>query len=132
MHTLSHPNVMSLTGVCLDAGGGPAVVMPFMGNGSVLHYLKKERGKLVPPDDADYSVVCSDIRKRSLVVVATTFLMMWYKFKLDCPSDLRCANTAAWNVFTDFQGDGVSSKRENCTQRPCCQKLHVRNNFIKV
>jgi len=54
MHTLSHPNVMSLTGVCLDAGGGPAVVMPFMGNGSVLHYLKKERGKLVPPDDADY------------------------------------------------------------------------------
>ena len=46
----------------MDAGGGPAVVMPFMGNGSVLHYLKKERGKLVPPDDADCSVVCSDIR----------------------------------------------------------------------
>ena len=57
MHTLSHPNVMSLTGVCLDAGGGPAVVMPYMDNGSVLHYLKKERGKLVPPDDADCSVV---------------------------------------------------------------------------
>ena len=44
---------------------------------------------------------------------------------LDCPSDLRCANTAAWNVPADFQGDGVSSKWENCTQRPCCQKLHV-------
>jgi len=57
MHTLSHPNVMSLTGVCLDTGGGPAVVMPYMGNGSVLQYLKKERGKLVPPDDADCSVV---------------------------------------------------------------------------
>jgi len=58
MHTLSHPNVMSLTGVCLDTGGGPAVVMPFMGNGSVFHYLKMERGKLVPLDDADCSVVC--------------------------------------------------------------------------
>ena len=57
MHTLSHPNVMSLTGVCLDSSGGPAVVMPYMGNGSVLQYLKKERGKLVPPDDADCSVV---------------------------------------------------------------------------
>ena len=61
MHTLSHPNVMSLTGVCLDAGGGPAVVMPYMDNGSVLHYLKKERGKLVPLDDADCSVVCTII-----------------------------------------------------------------------
>ena len=77
--------------VCLDAGSGPAVVMD---NRSVLHYLRKERGKLVPQDDTDYSVVCSDISKRSLVVVATTFLMM-YKFKLDCPSDLRRANTAA-------------------------------------
>ena len=77
MHTLSHPNVMSLTGVCLDAGGGPAVVMPFMGNGSVLHYLKKERGKLVPRDDADCSVVCSDANNRSLWL--PRFLMM-YKF----------------------------------------------------
>jgi len=50
---------MSLTGVCLDGGGGPVVVMPFMGNGSVLHYLKKQRGKLVPLDDVDCSVVCS-------------------------------------------------------------------------
>ena len=50
---------MSLTGVCLDGGGGPAVVMPFMGNGSVLHYLKKERRQLVPRDDADCSVVCT-------------------------------------------------------------------------
>jgi len=49
---------MSLTGVCLDTGGGPAVVMPYMDNGSVLHYLKKERGKLIPQDDADCSVVC--------------------------------------------------------------------------
>ena len=61
MHTLSHPNVMSLTGVCLDTGGGPAVVMPYMDNGSVLQYLKKERGKLVPQDDADCIVVCTII-----------------------------------------------------------------------
>ena len=59
MHTLSHPNVMSLTGVCLDSSGGPAVVMPYMDKGSVLQYLKKERGKLVPPIDADCSVVCT-------------------------------------------------------------------------
>jgi len=70
MHTLSHPNVMSLTGVCLDGGGGPAVVMPYMDNGSVLHFLKKEREKLVPPDDADCSVVCAVIGNKSLLVMA--------------------------------------------------------------
>ena len=70
MHTLNHPNVMSLIGVCLDTGGGPAVVMPFMGNGSLLHYLKKERGKLVPADDADCSVVCIVKSNISLLVMA--------------------------------------------------------------
>jgi len=34
MHTLSHPNVMSLTGVCLDAADGLAVIMPYMSRGS--------------------------------------------------------------------------------------------------
>jgi len=59
MHSLSHPNVMSLTGVCLDTGGGPAVVMPYMDNGSVLHFLRKETKELVPPNDADSGVVCT-------------------------------------------------------------------------
>jgi len=34
-----------------------AIYINYMGNGNVLQYLKKERGKLVPPDDADCSVV---------------------------------------------------------------------------
>jgi len=57
MYPLSHPNVMSLTGVCLDAGGGPAVVMPYMDNDSVLHYLRKETKKLVPPNNTDSGIV---------------------------------------------------------------------------
>ena len=73
MHTLGHPNVMSLTGVCLDTGGGPAVVMPYMDNGSVLQYLKKERGKLVPPDDADCSVVSITVS----IKFYTSTLMMY-------------------------------------------------------
>ena len=36
-----------------------------------------------------------------------------------------CADTLAWNVLANFQGDGIPSKGENCTQRPRCQKLHV-------
>ena len=46
MKDFQHPNVMTLIGVCLDAGPGVSIVMPFMANGSLLNYLKKERGNL--------------------------------------------------------------------------------------
>ena len=46
MKDLRHPNVMTLIGVCLDAGPGVSIVMPFMANGSLLEYLKKERDNL--------------------------------------------------------------------------------------
>ena len=46
MKDFQHPNVMTLIGVCLDAGPGVSIVMPFMANGSLLDYLKKERGSL--------------------------------------------------------------------------------------
>ena len=46
MRDFHHPNVMTLIGVCLDAGPGVSIVMPFMANGSLLEYLKKERDNL--------------------------------------------------------------------------------------
>ena len=46
MKDFHHPNVMTLIGVCLDAGPGVSIVMPFMANGSLLEYLKKERDNL--------------------------------------------------------------------------------------
>ena len=53
MKDLHHPNVMSLIGVCLDAGPGVSIVMPFMANGSLLDYLKKERDKFCLPDTSE-------------------------------------------------------------------------------
>ena len=52
MQSFKHPNVMSLIGVCENLSGGPAVVMPFMANGSVLDYLKKNR-KIVVLDSKE-------------------------------------------------------------------------------
>ena len=51
MSTFDHPNVLTLIGVCLDGGPAPYIVMPFMFNGSLLSYLKKEREKLVVTTD---------------------------------------------------------------------------------
>ena len=57
MQSFKHPNVMSLIGVCENFCGGPAVVMPFMANGSTLDYLKRERKSLMLDGEAEGSVV---------------------------------------------------------------------------
>ena len=41
MMDFQHPNVMSLIGVCLDAGPGVSIVMPFMANGRVSNRKSK-------------------------------------------------------------------------------------------
>ena len=53
MSRFKHAHVMGLIGVCLDAGSAPYIVMPYMANGSLLHYLKREREKLILTENAD-------------------------------------------------------------------------------
>ena len=43
----------ALVGVCLDAGSAPYIIMPYMANGSLLKYLKKERMSIVIHEDID-------------------------------------------------------------------------------
>ena len=57
MSQLSHPNVMSVVGVCLSTTQGPSIVMPYMANGSLLDYLKRERKNLYLEFDADTDTV---------------------------------------------------------------------------
>ena len=53
MSRFQHTHVMGLIGVCLDAGSAPYIVMPFMANGSLLKYLKRERESLVLLEGTD-------------------------------------------------------------------------------
>ena len=53
MYTLDHPNVLTLSGVCLDGGTAPYIIMPFMANGSLLAYLKNNRKTLVVSQEAE-------------------------------------------------------------------------------
>ncbi len=57
MHDLAHPNVMTLLGVCVHADQGPSIVMPYMVNGSLLDYLKKERERLDVDNNAELETV---------------------------------------------------------------------------
>ena len=58
MCDLNHPNVLSLSGVCLDGGSAPYIVMPFMANGSLLPYLKKRQHELIVPLGHEQDVSC--------------------------------------------------------------------------
>ena len=57
MKRFQHRHVMGLVGVCLDAGPAPYIIMPYMANGSLHSYLKKERMSLVLGEDSDEDTV---------------------------------------------------------------------------
>ena len=56
MYGFEHPHVLSIIGVCVDAGPAPYIVMPFMANGSLLAYIKKEMNLVVPIDSDDHEL----------------------------------------------------------------------------
>lgn len=58
MHKFNHPNVISLVGICLDAGPSPYIVLPFMENGSLLSYIKTNRHSLLTDANTDEEKVC--------------------------------------------------------------------------
>ena len=49
LKVLDHPHVMRLIGICKD-GETPGIIMPYMENGSLLSYVKKEKDLVVPTD----------------------------------------------------------------------------------
>ena len=53
MRDFNNLHVMTLKGVCLDAGPLPYIILPYMANGSLLSYLRKERLNLVIKKAAD-------------------------------------------------------------------------------
>ena len=53
MSRFRHAHVMGLIGVCLDTDSAPFILMPYMANGSLLKYLKKEREKIVLLNNED-------------------------------------------------------------------------------
>ena len=65
MKSFAHPNILNLIGVCVDAGPAPYIVMPYMANGSLLHYLRKERPHLTIAEGAEPELVSPIARPRT-------------------------------------------------------------------
>ena len=58
MKSFDHLHVLSLIGVSIDAGKAPFIVMPFMSNGSLLAYLRKERPNFKTLSENVGMVIC--------------------------------------------------------------------------
>jgi len=71
MKQFNHPNVMSLIGVCTDADPAPYIIMPFMANGSLLSYLRKERPNLLLNKTAD-KIWCENVSCFSPCILYST------------------------------------------------------------
>ena len=65
MKDFDHLNVLPLLGVCLDLGAAPYILTPFMNEGSLLSYLKRERPNLTISENADEDILL-DTRKQLL------------------------------------------------------------------
>ena len=66
MYKLEHHNVLSLIGLCLDAGPSPYIILPFMENGSLLSYIKSNKAKL-----------CTNIETDEEEVIRTTIILLY-------------------------------------------------------
>ena len=52
-----HRNVLNLIGICTTGCPTPYLVTPYMANGSLLSYLRKEKKTLVLPEQTDEDLV---------------------------------------------------------------------------
>ena len=71
MKNFANLHVMSLKGVCLDGGPVPYIVLPYMANGSLASYLKKERKNLIMMNDSS----CNDDEPQSQVCFITIIVI---------------------------------------------------------
>ncbi|XP_064388088.1 tyrosine-protein kinase receptor UFO-like isoform X2 [Halichondria panicea] len=100
MQEFHHPHVMPLIGVCLDAGPGVSIVMPYMTNGSLLDYMKKERSTLELAEGEDSEKVLA-VRKLLLKMCHQITLGMAYLAQ----HKFIHRDLAARNCMLDSNGD---------------------------
>ena len=78
MSWFKHAHVMGLIGVCLDASSAPYIIMPYMANGSLLKYLKRERNSIVILDETDEDEVI-DLALQCIIAMYTDTFVLAYR-----------------------------------------------------
>ena len=69
MTFFDHCNVLSLSGICIDGGPSPYIVMPLMSKGSLLSLLKTEMYNLI---------LAEDFEDEDIILMTTKELLAMY------------------------------------------------------
>ena len=71
MKDLNHPHILRLIGICVDGGCAPFIITPFMENGSLLSYLRKNRNTFLPPTE-------DNVTARNFMIIANVTTLNFY------------------------------------------------------
>ena len=113
MYEFEHPHVLSIIGVCVDSGPAPYIVMPFMANGSLLTFIKKEKMNLVVPIDSDDNQLASVWqRQREPMYFQVAYMqLVWINVKTLLKDLIPLSNSgnfhsqsASWRQWTYQKG----------------------------
>ena len=77
MKDFDHHNVLTILGVCVDAGAAPYIVMPYMSNGSLLEFVRDNRDTFVITDPLDTNV-CPDYSSSEFIVAYCISLTAYF------------------------------------------------------
>ena len=102
----------------MQAGSTPLIIMPYMANGSLLRYLRRQREEIVLTTSGEHNAD---------EVLAQT--MLW---KSPIHIHFSCyligsgnSKATVCDVLPDSQWNGVFGSRESYTPRPHSKELHV-------
>ena len=92
MKSFDHLNVLPLIGVCIDLGDAPYVIMPYMSEGSLLSYLKRERPNLTVSETANENIILNTSKQLLSMCLQVANGMMYLAEQRFVHRDLAARN----------------------------------------
>ena len=111
MLDFDHPNVLKLLGVCFDTEDQlPVIVLPFMANGDLKSFLRKNRKQ-------------PNVKYNDFPPVRLNYSFSFYSFS--SYKGLKSCEAIIY-VSGHCKRNGISGEKEICSSRLSSKKLHVR------
>ena len=97
MKNLNHLHVMTIKGICLDGGPVPFLILPYMANGSLLSYIRKEKRNLVVMEGVNnYSEELPQVNKHKSIYIITCMQLLYCLYSVIHSCRLLSSRNDSW------------------------------------